>query len=89
MPASNKRYRIQHRTTKKFSMGGSRPRWSSRTGKIWTERSLKSHLTIAVPSLLHSSGDNPYAEADIVEYELVETQVRIDVHEFYDRCGRK
>lgn len=74
-------YRIRHKETGLFSSGGKYPKWNKR-GKVWNSLvNLQAHLAIVTNSLRrwhHTTGQripdeaSPYANAEIVEYNMVE-----------------
>ncbi len=82
-------YRIRHKVTGLFSRGTSSPKWS-KNGKTWSSlKNLNQHLAMledAKQRFERGRGQwyrnhdavwkNPYVDAEIVEYELTESDIR-------------
>jgi hypothetical protein len=65
-------YKIRHKETGLYSMGGTDPRWS-KTGKKWSKLG---HITSHMRGLRRWGGyPHPYKDAEIVEYQVTEVEV--------------
>lgn len=73
-------YKIRDNVTGKFSSGGQHPYWVTK-GKEWRDMGhVKAHLTLYKDFLACGRKSHPaggwvdiYTDADIVEFELIET----------------
>lgn len=70
-------YKIRHKKTGLFSGGGSCPRWAKK-GKAWSSIAyVKSHLAcVDQPRYPMFRGGHPYADAEIVTFEMVVVDTR-------------
>lgn len=79
-------YRIRHRQTGKFKLGGVWPHWSAK-GKAWASRSaVKLHVKLSQRTLSSFAGYTSQNDPDnweVVPYRVVERELRsIPVAEF-------
>lgn len=83
-------FKIRRKSDGLFSRGGTDPRFN-RIGKSWTnEQTFRSHLTMvgqgvsypATPQKMQKRIEQVYAGCEVVRYEMVETQTRIEVPQY-------
>lgn len=70
-------YKIRNKDTGRFSMGGSRPRWTD-DGKIFTKYN---HVT----SHLNHVENGEYHNCEVVEVQIVETGNNVEVSDWREK----